>query len=232
MSHTSKINSLLSIFKARKSSRASNSASMKDAHENQEDEDIGNSFSSPRCKEELPSRKMCNSDNFQELKETQIQLENCLQILRTNYYRDHTMIMQALEEGNLRQDVLTKELADLKLYKTETLNFKEEMIGNRVHEATTEIHEALEGLQCRVLKLEQQQPQQQTSIKRPQYTMVGKMLNSLSSLGHFVMALKPSGPMLFALLSGGLLTLMLKYQGCLREYFDLFCTLSLPRYEK
>ncbi|MEQ2296483.1 hypothetical protein AMECASPLE_025282 [Ameca splendens] len=219
MPHTSKFNSLLSIFKAGKSSRASNSASMKDAYGNQEDEDIGNSFSSSLCKEELPSREMCNSDNFQELNETQIQLENCLQILRTNYYRDHTVIMQALEEGNLRQDVLTKELADLnKLYKTETLNFKEElgstkeMIGNRVHEATTEIHEALEGLQCRVLKLEQ--------------------LNSLSSLGHLVMALKPSGPMLFALLSGGLLTLMLKYQGCLREYFDLFCTLSLPRYEK
>ncbi|MEQ2263279.1 hypothetical protein XENORESO_005548 [Xenotaenia resolanae] len=232
MPHTSKINSLLSIFKAGKSSRASNSGSMKDAYGNQEDEDIGNSFSSSLCKEELPSREMCNSDNFQELKETQIQLENCLQILRTNYYRDHTVIMQALEEGNLRQDVLTKELADLnKLYKTETLNFKEElgstkeMIGNRVHEA-------LEGLQCRVLKLEQQQPQQQTGIKWPQYTMVGKMLNSLSSLGHFVMALKPSGPMLFALLSGGLLTLMLKYQGCLREYFHLFCTLSLPRYEK
>ncbi|KAK5598616.1 hypothetical protein CRENBAI_007084 [Crenichthys baileyi] len=180
---------------------------MKDAYGNQEDEDIGNGFSSSLCKEELPSSEMCNSDNrcgaadettgskdsntddeassldgtilkFQELKETQIQLEKCLQILRTNYYQDHTVIMQALEEGNLRQDVLTKELAYLnKLYKTETLNFKEmlgstkEMIGYRIHEATTEIHEALEGLQCRVLKLEQQQPQQQTGIKRPQYTM-------------------------------------------------------------
>uniref|UniRef100_A0A3Q2U1D6 Transmembrane and coiled-coil domains protein 1-like n=1 Tax=Fundulus heteroclitus TaxID=8078 RepID=A0A3Q2U1D6_FUNHE len=182
------------------------------------------------------SSKDCNAEDearalhdtllqFQEFRETQIHLERCLQTLKTSYYQDHSVIMHALEEEISRKDDLTKELADfIELYQNETLSLREElgstkeMIEYRVQEVTKDFHEALAALQNRVLELEKQP--QQMEVQRPQETMLGRVLRFplviwsgfltvVSTPGHFLMSLKPSGPILFAVLSAVILPVIL-----------------------
>ncbi|XP_010879280.2 transmembrane and coiled-coil domains protein 1b isoform X2 [Esox lucius] len=127
----------------------------------------------------------------QELRENQGLLEESFENLKSQYQRDYTMIMQALQEERYRCERLEEQLNDLtELHQNEILNLKQELasmeekIAYQSYERARDIQEALEACQTRISKMELQQQQQQVVQlegleNATARTLLGKLINVL-----------------------------------------------------
>ncbi|XP_078517826.1 transmembrane and coiled-coil domains protein 1 isoform X7 [Lissotriton helveticus] len=105
---------------------------------------------------------------IQEIRETQVRLEESLEDLKGLYQTDYRLIMQTLQEERYRCERLEEQLNDLtELHQNEILNLKQELasmeekIAYQSYERARDIQEALEACQTRISKMELQQQQQQ-----------------------------------------------------------------------
>ncbi|KAM4720924.1 transmembrane and coiled-coil domains protein 1 isoform 3-T3 [Rhinophrynus dorsalis] len=105
---------------------------------------------------------------LQEMREAQGQLEESLEGLKSQYQRDYSYVLQALQEERYRCERLEEQLNDLtELHQNEILNLKQELasmeekIAYQSYERARDIQEALEACQTRISKMELQQQQQQ-----------------------------------------------------------------------
>ncbi|XP_047229663.1 transmembrane and coiled-coil domains protein 1 isoform X3 [Girardinichthys multiradiatus] len=130
----------------------------------------------------------------QDLRDGQTKLEESLESLKSNYQRDYTVVMQALQEERFRCERLEEQLNDLtELHQNEILNLKQELasmeekIAYQSHERARDIQEALEACQTRIFKMELQQQQQQVVQlegleNATARTLLGKLINVLLAL--------------------------------------------------
>ncbi|XP_069499540.1 transmembrane and coiled-coil domains protein 1 isoform X2 [Ambystoma mexicanum] len=105
---------------------------------------------------------------IQEIRDTQVRLEESLEDLKNLYQTDYRLIMQTLQEERYRCERLEEQLNDLtELHQNEILNLKQELasmeekIAYQSYERARDIQEALEACQTRISKMELQQQQQQ-----------------------------------------------------------------------
>ncbi|XP_069822777.1 transmembrane and coiled-coil domains protein 1 isoform X2 [Dendropsophus ebraccatus] len=129
---------------------------------------------------------------IQEMRETQNQLEESLEGLRTQYQSDYSFILQSLQEE--RCERLEEQLNDLtELHQNEILNLKQELasmeekIAYQSYERARDIQEALEACQTRISKMELQQQQQQVVQlegleNATARNLLGKLINILLAL--------------------------------------------------
>uniref|UniRef100_A0AAZ3PDA8 Transmembrane and coiled-coil domain family 1 n=1 Tax=Oncorhynchus tshawytscha TaxID=74940 RepID=A0AAZ3PDA8_ONCTS len=138
----------------------------------------------------------------QELREGQGRLEESLEVLKSHYQRDYTVIMQTLQEERFREsdqnaawcERLEEQLNDLtELHQNEILNLKQELasmeekIAYQSYERARDSQEALEACQTRISKMELQQQQQQVVQlegleNATARTLLGKLINVLLAL--------------------------------------------------
>ncbi|KAM3915184.1 transmembrane and coiled-coil domains protein 1 isoform 2-T2 [Leptodactylus fuscus] len=131
---------------------------------------------------------------IQEMRETQNQLEESLEGLRTQYQSDYSFILQSLQEERYRCERLEEQLNDLtELHQNEILNLKQELasmeekIAYQSYERARDIQEALEACQTRISKMELQQQQQQVVQlegleNATARNLLGKLINILLAL--------------------------------------------------
>ncbi|CAI9623856.1 unnamed protein product [Staurois parvus] len=131
---------------------------------------------------------------IQEMRETQNQLEESLEGLRTQYRSDYSFILQSLQEERYRCERLEEQLNDLtELHQNEILNLKQELasmeekIAYQSYERARDIQEALEACQTRISKMELQQQQQQVVQlegleNATARNLLGKLINILLAL--------------------------------------------------
>ncbi|XP_051757905.1 transmembrane and coiled-coil domains protein 1 isoform X2 [Ctenopharyngodon idella] len=130
----------------------------------------------------------------QELRDTQAQLEESLESLKSGYLKDCSLLKQALQEEKFRCERLEEQVSDLtELHQNEILNLKQELasmeekIAYQSNERARDLQEALEACQTRVSKMELQQQQQQVVQlegleNATARTLLGKLINVLLAL--------------------------------------------------
>ncbi|XP_062923809.1 transmembrane and coiled-coil domains protein 1-like isoform X1 [Mobula hypostoma] len=128
---------------------------------------------------------------LQQVKETQAQLEESFDTLKSHYQRDYTLMLRTLQEERYRCERLEDQLNDLtELHQHEILNLKQELvsmeekIAYQSYERAQDIQEALEACQTRISKMELQQQQQQVVQLEglengTARTLLGKLINVL-----------------------------------------------------
>ncbi|XP_019400780.1 PREDICTED: transmembrane and coiled-coil domains protein 3 isoform X1 [Crocodylus porosus] len=107
-------------------------------------------------------------EELREIKETQSQLAEDIENLKTQFKRDYGFISQTLQEERYRYERLEDQLNDLTdLHQHETANLKQELasieekVAYQAYERSRDVQEALESCQTRVSKLELHQQEQQ-----------------------------------------------------------------------
>ncbi|XP_077132828.1 transmembrane and coiled-coil domains protein 1 isoform X3 [Ranitomeya variabilis] len=188
---------------------------------------------------------------IQEIRETQNQLEESLEGLRTQYQSDYSFILQSLQEERYRCERLEEQLNDLtELHQNEILNLKQELasmeekIAYQSYERARDIQEALEACQTRISKMELQQQQQQVVQlegleNATARNLLGKLINILLALMAVVLVfvstvancvvplLKTRGRTLGTLLLVLLAALLYKHSDSFSGYLERL--LSPPR---
>ncbi|XP_073501094.1 transmembrane and coiled-coil domains protein 1 isoform X1 [Phyllobates terribilis] len=188
---------------------------------------------------------------IQEMRETQNQLEESLEGLRTQYQSDYSFILQSLQEERYRCERLEEQLNDLtELHQNEILNLKQELasmeekIAYQSYERARDIQEALEACQTRISKMELQQQQQQVVQlegleNATARNLLGKLINILLALMAVVLVfvstvancvvplLKTRGRTLGTLLLVLLAALLYKHSDSFSGYLERL--LSPPR---
>ncbi|XP_044157112.1 transmembrane and coiled-coil domains protein 1 isoform X2 [Bufo gargarizans] len=188
---------------------------------------------------------------IQEMRETQNQLEESLEGLRTQYQSDYSFILQSLQEERYRCERLEEQLNDLtELHQNEILNLKQELasmeekIAYQSYERARDIQEALEACQTRISKMELQQQQQQVVQlegleNATARNLLGKLINILLALMAVVLVfvstvancvvplLKTRGRTLGTLLLVLLAALLYKHSDTFSGYLEKL--LSPPR---
>ncbi|KAM4022714.1 LOW QUALITY PROTEIN: transmembrane and coiled-coil domains protein 1 [Anomaloglossus baeobatrachus] len=188
---------------------------------------------------------------IQEMRETQNQLEESLEGLRTRYQSDYSFILQSLQEERYRCERLEEQLNDLtELHQNEILNLKQELasmeekIAYQSYERARDIQEALEACQTRISKMELQQQQQQVVQlegleNATARNLLGKLINILLALMAVVLVfvstvancvvplLKTRGRTLGTLLLVLLAALLYKHSDSFSGYLERL--LSPPR---
>lgn len=188
---------------------------------------------------------------IQEMRETQNQLEESLEGLRTQYQSDYSFILQSLQEERYRCERLEEQLNDLtELHQNEILNLKQELasmeekIAYQSYERARDIQEALEACQTRISKMELQQQQQQVVQlegleNATARNLLGKLINILLALMAVVLVfvstvancvvplLKTRGRTLGTLLLVLFAALLYKHSDSFSGYLERL--LSLPR---
>ncbi|XP_056380924.1 transmembrane and coiled-coil domains protein 1 isoform X2 [Hyla sarda] len=186
---------------------------------------------------------------IQEMRETQNQLEESLEGLRTQYQSEYSFILQSLQEE--RCERLEEQLNDLtELHQNEILNLKQELasmeekIAYQSYERARDIQEALEACQTRISKMELQQQQQQVVQlegleNATARNLLGKLINILLALMAVVLVfvstvancvvplLKTRGRTLGTLLLVLLTALLYKHSDSFSGYLERL--LSPPR---
>uniref|UniRef100_A0A8C2SZ12 Transmembrane and coiled-coil domain family 3 n=3 Tax=Coturnix japonica TaxID=93934 RepID=A0A8C2SZ12_COTJA len=125
-------------------------------------------------------------EELREIKETQSQLADDIENLKTQFKRDYGFISQMLQEERYRYERLEDQLNDLTdLHQHETANLKQELasieekVAYQAYERSRDVQEALESCQTRVSKLElhqQEQQAQQTETVNAK-VLLGKCIN-------------------------------------------------------
>ncbi|XP_056380925.1 transmembrane and coiled-coil domains protein 1 isoform X3 [Hyla sarda] len=188
---------------------------------------------------------------IQEMRETQNQLEESLEGLRTQYQSEYSFILQSLQEERYRCERLEEQLNDLtELHQNEILNLKQELasmeekIAYQSYERARDIQEALEACQTRISKMELQQQQQQVVQlegleNATARNLLGKLINILLALMAVVLVfvstvancvvplLKTRGRTLGTLLLVLLTALLYKHSDSFSGYLERL--LSPPR---
>ncbi|XP_051524744.1 transmembrane and coiled-coil domains protein 1-like isoform X2 [Myxocyprinus asiaticus] len=130
----------------------------------------------------------------QDLRDAQTRLEETVENLKSNYLKECTQMMQALQEERFRCERLEEQLNDLtELHQNEILNLKQELvsmeekIAYQSNERARDLQEALEACQTRISKMELQQQQQQLVQlegleNATARTLLGKLINVLLAL--------------------------------------------------
>ncbi|XP_051509252.1 transmembrane and coiled-coil domains protein 1 isoform X2 [Myxocyprinus asiaticus] len=128
----------------------------------------------------------------QDLRDAQTQLEETVENLKSNYLKECTTMMQALQEERFRCERLEEQLNDLtELHQNEILNLKQELasmeekIAYQSNERARDLQEALEACQTRISKMELQQQQlvQLEGLENATArTLLGKLINVLLAL--------------------------------------------------
>ncbi|XP_013981365.1 transmembrane and coiled-coil domain protein 3 [Salmo salar] len=130
-------------------------------------------------------------EEVREIRETQGQLEEDMETLRTQFKKDYGFITQTLQEERYRYERLEDQLNDLtELHQAETADLKQELssieerVAYQAYERARDIQEALESCQTRVSKLELQQQQQQTVQLESSdaRVLLGKSINIMLAL--------------------------------------------------
>lgn len=125
-------------------------------------------------------------EELREIKETQSQLADDIENLKTQFKRDYGFISQMLQEERYRYERLEDQLNDLTdLHQHETANLKQELasieekVAYQAYERSRDVQEALESCQTRVSKLElhQQEQQAQQSETVNAKVLLGKCIN-------------------------------------------------------
>ncbi|XP_057280738.1 transmembrane and coiled-coil domain protein 3 isoform X1 [Pezoporus wallicus] len=125
-------------------------------------------------------------EEIREIKETQSQLADDIENLKTQFKRDYGFISQMLQEERYRYERLEDQLNDLTdLHQHETANLKQELasieekVAYQAYERSRDVQEALESCQTRVSKLElhQQEQQAQQSETVNAKVLLGKCIN-------------------------------------------------------
>ncbi|XP_064010964.1 transmembrane and coiled-coil domain protein 3 isoform X2 [Pogoniulus pusillus] len=125
-------------------------------------------------------------EELREIKETQSQLADDIESLKSQFKRDYGFISQMLQEERYRYERLEDQLNDLTdLHQHETANLKQELasieekVAYQAYERSRDVQEALESCQTRVSKLElhQQEQQAQQSETVNAKVLLGKCIN-------------------------------------------------------
>ncbi|XP_067998949.1 transmembrane and coiled-coil domain protein 3 isoform X3 [Melanerpes formicivorus] len=125
-------------------------------------------------------------EELREIKETQSQLADDIENLKSQFKRDYGFISQMLQEERYRYERLEDQLNDLTdLHQHETANLKQELasieekVAYQAYERSRDVQEALESCQTRVSKLElhQQEQQAQQSETVNAKVLLGKCIN-------------------------------------------------------
>ncbi|XP_032913930.1 transmembrane and coiled-coil domain protein 3 isoform X2 [Catharus ustulatus] len=148
----------------------------------------GNTSFSPAVASTLDSQGKLSMilEELREIKETQSQLADDIENLKTQFKRDYGFISQMLQEERYRYERLEDQLNDLTdLHQHETANLKQELasieekVAYQAYERSRDVQEALESCQTRVSKLElhQQEQQAQQSETVNAKVLLGKCIN-------------------------------------------------------
>uniref|UniRef100_A0A1A7Z636 Transmembrane and coiled-coil domain family 3 n=2 Tax=Iconisemion striatum TaxID=60296 RepID=A0A1A7Z636_9TELE len=126
-------------------------------------------------------------DDVREIKDTQSQLEEDIEEIRTQFKKHYDLMSQTLQEEKYRYGRLEDQLNDLsELHQHEMTNLKQELasieerVAYQAQERARDIQEALESCQTRVSKLElhQQHQQQTVQLESPNArVLLGKSIN-------------------------------------------------------
>uniref|UniRef100_A0A1A8RIK0 Transmembrane and coiled-coil domain family 3 n=1 Tax=Nothobranchius rachovii TaxID=451742 RepID=A0A1A8RIK0_9TELE len=126
-------------------------------------------------------------DDVREIKDTQSQLEEDIEEIRTQFKKHYDLMSQTLQEEKYRYGRLEDQLNDLsELHQHEMTNLKQELasieerVAYQAQERARDIQEALELCQTRVSKLElhQQHQQQTVQLESPNArVLLGKSIN-------------------------------------------------------
>ncbi|KAI5607181.1 transmembrane and coiled-coil domains protein 2, partial [Silurus asotus] len=107
-------------------------------------------------------------EGLQEIKASQVQLEDAMEDMKTRLQSDYSYMTQCLQEERYRYERLEEQLNDLsELHQNELSNLKQELasmeekVAYQSYERARDIQEAVESCLTRVSKLELQQQQQQ-----------------------------------------------------------------------
>ncbi|XP_070763706.1 transmembrane and coiled-coil domain protein 3-like [Enoplosus armatus] len=138
------------------------------------------------------SRLALSLEEVREIKDTQSQLEEDMEELKSQFKREYGIISQTLQEERYRYERLEDQLNDLtELHQHEMADLKQELasieerVAYQAHERARDIQEALESCQTRVSKLELQQQQQQQTVQlesRDARVLLGKSINIMLAI--------------------------------------------------
>ncbi|XP_069793003.1 transmembrane and coiled-coil domains protein 1-like isoform X2 [Narcine bancroftii] len=131
---------------------------------------------------------------LQQVKDTQVQLEETFDALKSHHQRRCTLLLRSLQEERYRCERLEDQLNDLtELHQHEILNLKQELVSMEEKiayqscERAQDIQECLESCQTRISKMELQQQQQQAAQlegleQGTARTLLGKLITVLLAL--------------------------------------------------
>ncbi|XP_029379332.1 transmembrane and coiled-coil domain protein 3-like [Echeneis naucrates] len=138
------------------------------------------------------SRLALSLEEVKEIKDSQSQLEEHLEELKTQFKTEYDIISQTLQEERYRYERLEDQLNDLtELHQHEMADLKQELasieerVAYQAHERARDIQEALESCQTRVSKLELQQQQQQQTVQLESHdarVLLGKSINIMLAI--------------------------------------------------